>query len=437
MMGGNDRVVEQGNGTGAILLRVISAPGTSELVDRSNQASATKLYAPLPAPEPTKVQLAQDPRAAERLRYEVFRDWGNDTLFYPQLSYDSTRGLLFGTYVQRTSYGFELDPYASQMELGAAWSTTLNRPRIEYGGDFRTRSRARVLLYVAYSGIEQAKFFGFGNETQRDSNRASNKFYDALQDQAVVNPVVEVPLVGALRARAGVEFKHASSVDTTGRLIGVLRPSGVDGMSIGSVQAGLGFDESGGTYPSQHKVAVRLMVHEAPAIFSNPAAFGKVRGEVSALYGGQFLTNMEISEHVSGERNWGTYPFFEAAYLGGTPARSPLDVTGATAGNLLRGYDLNRFAGDAAVVSNTELNVELGRASTFLPFRYGVWGLFDVGRVFVDGERSSTWHTAAGGGVWLGVFASSPFFQLAGAVKAAVVRTDEGTSFLLASGFGL
>jgi hypothetical protein len=438
-MGGKDRVIEQGNGTGAILLRVISPPGTSELVDRSNQASATKLYTPIPAPMPTKLQLAADPRAEERLRYEVFRDWGHDTLFYPQLSYDSTRGLLIGAYAQRTSYGFGLDPYASQMELGAAWSTTLNKPRIEYGTDFRTRSPVRVLLYAAYSGIEQAKFFGFGNEKLRDANLASNKFYDAQQDQVVVNPVVEVPLVGAFRARAGAEFKHAGSVEQTGRLIGTLTPtpSGIDGISIGSVQAGLAWDASNGTYPSQQKVAARVTVREAPAIFSNPAAFGKVRGEVAASYGGTLLTNVQLSEHVSGERNWGTYPFFEAAYLGGTPARSALDVTGATSGNLLRGYDLNRYAGDAAVVSNTELNIEVGRVATFLPLRYGLWGLFDVGRVFVDGESSSKWHTAAGGGVWFGVFASSPFFQLAGAVKAALVHTDEGTSFLLESGFGL
>ena len=68
--GGNDRVVEQGNGTGAILLRVISPPGTSELVDRSNQASAAKLYEPLPLPRIPKKQLARalehDAQAEER-----------------------------------------------------------------------------------------------------------------------------------------------------------------------------------------------------------------------------------------------------------------------------------------------------------------------------------------------------------------------------------
>jgi len=144
---------------------------------------------------------------------------------------------------------------------------------------------------------------------------------------------------------------------------------------------------------------------------------------------------LQFTEHVSGERNWGTYPFFEAAYLGGTPSRSLLDVTGVTSGNVLRGYDLNRFAGDAAVVSNSDLAIELGRYSAFLPLRYGVWGLFDVGRVFIDAESSSKWHTAAGGGVWFALFVSSPGLDLAASLKLALVQTGDGTSFLMLSGF--
>ena len=206
-------------------------------------------------------------------------------------------------------------------------------------------------------------------------------------------------------------------------------------MAVGSVQAGLAFDESSGEYLLQRGVSARLLVNEAPAIFSNPSAFTKLRGEATALYGWRWLTSWQFTGHVSGERNWGNYPFFEAAYLGGTPSQSPLDVTGATSGNLLRGYDLNRFAGDAAVVSNTDLTIELGRYSAFLPLRYGVWGLFDVGRVFVIGESSSKWHTAAGGGIWFAVFASSPDFDVAGSLKLAVVQTGDGMSFLVTSGF--
>jgi len=439
-MGGPDRVVEQGNETGAILLRIIEPPGTAEIVDRSPQGSATKIYAPAaPAELPPDVlarRKERDPRFEDRMRYEVFRDWGSDLLFIPQLSYDSTRGLLFGAYGWRTSYGFGLDPLASDQKFGAAWSTSLSRPRIEYGGNFRTRIHLRGLLYFAYSGIEQAKFFGFGNETVRNFSLSSNGFYDARQDRIVVNPMVEAAVIGGLRARVGAEFKHVSSVDQTGP-IGQLRPSGAGGMSVGSAQAGLVFAHSSGTYPLIRSVSADVLASVAPDIFGNPATFGKVRGSVSGVYGAHVLTNVQLSAGVSGERNFGTYPFFEAAFVGGTPGRSALDVTGATSGHLLRGYDLNRFAGDAAVVANTELNVEIGKYTAFLPLRYGVFGLFDVGRVFVDGESSSKWHTGAGGGVWFGLSTFAPYFRLTGSLKAAVVRSDEGTSFYVVSAFPL
>jgi hypothetical protein len=234
-------------------------------------------------------------------------------------------------------------------------------------------------------------------------------------------------------------FKHASSVQENGRLIGTLSPplEGSDGMTVGKVQAGLTFEQSSGTYPLLRRLYGRVIVSEAPSIFSNPVAFGKVRGEASALYGTHVLTNVELSMHVSGERNWGTYPFFEAAYLGGTATSSPVDPTGITNGNLLRGYDLDRFAGDAAVVANTDLNIELGRWSTFLPLRYGVFGLFDIGRVFLDGESSSKWHNSAGGGLWFLLYARSPFIQLASSFRLAMVHTESGLGFYFASGFGL
>jgi hypothetical protein len=60
-----------------------------------------------------------------------------------------------------------------------------------------------------------------------------------------------------------------------------------------------------------------------------------------------------------------------------------------------------------------------------------------VGRVFVAGETSSTWHTGYGGGLWLGLFALAPYFQFAGSLKAALVHSEQGTSFYIFSGLGL
>ena len=113
---------------------------------------------------------------------------------------------------------------------------------------------------------------------------------------------------------------------------------------------------------------------------------------------------------------FGTYPFHEAAYLGGH--------------RTIRGYRTDRFAGDASVYGNLELRLTLGKAFLLVPGEFGVFGLGDVGRVFVDGESSDQWHPAAGGGIFFAVLSRSTVFSL------AVARSDEYTSVLFASGFG-
>jgi hypothetical protein len=103
-------------------------------------------------------------------------------------------------------------------------------------------------------------------------------------------------------------------------------------------------------------------------------------------------------------------------------------------GNLLRGHDLNRFAGDAALVGNTELRAALGSYNSILPMRFGLLALADVGRVFLASESSRRWHTGVGGGLWLTILAAVPGYQVSTTLNAAVVTSDEGTSFYLSSG---
>jgi len=61
----------------------------------------------------------------------------------------------------------------------------------------------------------------------------------------------------------------------------------------------------------------------------------------------------------------------------------------------------NRYAGDAALYGNAELRLRLMRTTLVVPSDVGEFGLADVGRVFLSGASSNTWHSAFGGGVWL------------------------------------
>jgi hypothetical protein len=369
-----------------------------------------------------------------RARYEPVRDWGRDLLFFPVFSYDSTRGLFPGVRAELTSYGFEFRPYASRMDFAAAWATAVNRPRLQYTAEFRTRSPLSVLMSLWYSGVEVLNFYGFGNDTPRIDALQSAGFYDVRQEHLAAFPALELYLTGPLRAYAGFPVKHVSAIQNSQTEAG--SQYGAAGMTQGSGEVGLLFDTRTGALTSQRGLRFRVSGRHTPAIFSNPHAFSKVHASATASLGWHLITDMFLDLHAAAEKNWGTYPFFDAAFLGGTTLPIPLALTGL-GGIPLLGFDVNRYAGDAAVGGNAELRIGIGKFLALLPFRYGISGVADIGRVFLAGRPSSTWHNGAGGGLWLAIFAAGPGLQLATSVNAMIVRSDERTAFYLSTGFGL
>jgi outer membrane translocation and assembly module TamA len=148
------------------------------------------------------------------------------------------------------------------------------------------------------------------------------------------------------------------------------------------------------------------------------STFGEVHGEVAGYLGSRHLPLAPVlALRVGGKKVWGDYPYFEAAFLGG-----PED---------LRGFDMNRFAGDATVWGNAELRLRLGAMHLLVPGTIGVHGLADLGRVWARGETSTRLHHAFGGGLW---------FSFEGPVSTlslTIAHSDErSTGFYARAGFG-
>jgi hypothetical protein len=87
---------------------------------------------------------------------------------------------------------------------------------------------------------------------------------------------------------------------------------------------------------------------------------------------------------MGGRKVWGEFPFFESAFVGGS--------------HTVAGYHSNRFAGDASLYGGALVRLTAGAAPLALPAIWGVFGNFDLGRVYVDGDSPGGWHTGGGGG---------------------------------------
>ncbi len=82
----------------------------------------------------------------------------------------------------------------------------------------------------------------------------------------------------------------------------------------------------------------------------------------------------------------------------------------------------NRFAGDAAAYGNAELRLDVAPIFLVLPGRFGIFGIGDIGRVWLEGQSSDWWHPAVGGGIWMS------FMTEAYTASIGVTRSEVGTS---------
>ena len=94
-----------------------------------------------------------------------------------------------------------------------------------------------------------------------------------------------------------------------------------------------------------------------------------------------------LAMNLGGAYTFGDYEFFHANYLSNR--------------SRLRGFRTNRFAGDAIVYHATDVRVKLlqGRGKVWTGL--GVFGSFDYGRAFLEGENINDWHTSYGGGIYI------------------------------------
>jgi hypothetical protein len=91
---------------------------------------------------------------------------------------------------------------------------------------------------------------------------------------------------------------------------------------------------------------------------------------------------------AGGKKLWGSFPYFDAAFLGGSET--------------LRTEERQRYAGDASLYGSTELRVPIARFPFILPLDVGAIGFMDAGKVYMNGDSPGGFHTAMGGGFWVG-----------------------------------
>jgi hypothetical protein len=412
--GGNDRLIARGRTAGGPTVRVIGGGGDDVLVD---SAGHSKLYDDRgnnqfvrgPGTSVDAHSYAMPPPDTMTLGRP--RDWESYTMPLTAVSFVPDIGLFVGAGLSRTGYGFRHFPYRTKLTIRAGWATAAASFRAEITDSIRGGG-AIGTLHLRGSGIDVIRFYGLGNETVASQ---PDTFYRVRLEQFLFEPSLTVPAFGRARISFGPVFKYAEADRTSGTILALTPTYGANTFSQVGATAGFRYDTRDGPRAPSRGLLLTLQGAWYAAAFDVVKPFGTLSGEASTYLSAQMPTDPTLALRVGGKRVWGTFPFHEAAFVGGA--------------STVRGFSEHRFAGDAALYGNVELRFKLLQLHFLTPVDFGAFGLADAGRVYAAGESSTKWHTATGGGVWFA------FIRRTNTLSIAAARSVERTGIYVRAGF--
>jgi hypothetical protein len=403
--GGNDRATIEGSAAHSIKVRIIGGNGTNTFTDLSTVGGrrnptlfydagtvADVKYAKDTIDEKKNVDNAFNHRFNRRPWVHAYgglippiTDRGAD--ISPVASIHSQRGL--GIYpvigAARHVYGFRTVPYSSKMAADFAYATGSGRMRIRTELDKRFEgSDLHVPVTAGMSQFEVVQFKGFGN----DVGYLRGRFYDVRQRQWAINPAIGLSFSPVSDVSIGPIVRYTTTDSLTNRFLTQLRPYGFDNFGQAGLRLKVHLDSR--YYPDTLKPRVVLDVHGSgyPAVWDVATRYESVDAVAAAFFTLPVGNKPVLALRAGGKKLWGAFPYFDAAFLGGSET--------------LRTEERQRYAGDASLYGTTELRVPIAKFPFILPLDVGAIGFMDAGKVFVNGNAPGGWHSAVGAGFWVG-----------------------------------
>jgi hypothetical protein len=409
--GGSDTALVHGSARKSLKVRVIGGKGDDVLADSSRVAGAshrTRLY---DADGDNRFANAGEAKVSTRdwsapksddegLVTNAWRDQGSRTFLLPWVGYRSDLGAVLGGGFEHFEYGFRQVPFAQHHVVRAAVATAARTGAIEWFGTFRRPMSSVALETEArVSGMELTRFHGFGNDLPLLGDEA---FYRNPRREALLQVAWTHPVAPGLTFGIGPRVMWASTPFREGSFLDAARPYGSGTFAQAGGLARLTLDRTDAANFPTRGVRAELGGTAYPAALDVKSAFGEVHGGASTYLSLSAPLEPTLALFAGGKRVWGTFPYHEAAYVGGSET--------------VRGFREQRYAGDAAAWGSAELRLFITRFGFVIPGRLGVLGLADAGRVWMNGDSPGGWHWSSGGGVWIQAFDTGPVFTITTAV---------------------
>ncbi|MBM4187730.1 MAG: hypothetical protein FJ206_10525 [Gemmatimonadetes bacterium] len=343
----------------------------------------------------------------------IHRDWGTLRAVAPWFEARPEIGTLIGGGPVLYQYGFRKVPYASRIALRAAFATGAPGLNLDADADFRfIRPDRRLRIRASMLRTDAVRYFGLGNETTRSDD---DDFHTTRQRLISVAPSLELDLGPTARLELSPSLRSSRTDPDPTSLLARERPYGSgDFTEIAFEARGVVDTRNHPRYPTSG-VHLEAAGRVAPAALDLDEAYYRFDARAAAFITATMPATPTLALRAGGSRVWGRVPFFGAPSIGGRGS--------------VRGLNSQRFLGDAAAFASAELRLDLGQFTVLVPGDWGLFGLSDVGRVFVDGQASRQWHSAVGGGLWFA------FLDRKSTMTLSYASASERARFYLQAGF--
>ncbi|MFL5509037.1 MAG: hypothetical protein ACJ79J_05520 [Gemmatimonadaceae bacterium] len=403
--GGNDQATVVGAVSHSIPLRIIGGNGTNTLVDGSTvggKHNPTRLY---DVGTVNNVKYATDTVDVRKNLDMAFnhsfnrrpwlrayggtippqKDYGTSIAPYALIHSNRSLGVFPEVAATRYTYGFRKYPYSTATEGDLSYSVSSNRWRARTAFDKRfEESDLHVPIGAGVSQLEIVDFHGFGN----DVADLQGDFYDVHVTQWAFRPAIGLALNERSDISLGPIVRYASTDSVANRFIAQQHPYGFSKFG----QAGLQFRGRLDSKPMPDTMKPRFVVSAIGSVYPAMMDVVSTYESLDAWTAGYFTLPLPkkpvLALRAGGKKLWGDFPYFDAAFLGGSEA--------------FRVEYKQRWAGDASLYGTTELRYPLGEFPLIVPVNFGTLGFVDAGRVYVNGDSPGGWHTATGAGFWFG-----------------------------------
>jgi hypothetical protein len=384
-----------GPGSANIKLRIIGGSGEDHVINRASHLHP-KVYDNTDGMQLTGGGIAAQLNDEPLTNMYDRTDWNLDRKFHfisPTYYTDEGFGLTYTYWLLR--HGFRAEPYKSKHAASLSYFFTTGSFIGRYNGEWRHAIGSFDIGMHAYvTGPTFTQYwYGYGNDYVN---------YDETKKYHIVSGS-QLRLEPSLKKRFG--FGSTISLTPSYQFINI-EDENEDPRFIYTGESGLSADDFGQRHYTGIKLGYQFEridnagyptrgIDLAASIGARTAVSGEnISHALGGFNVGLYLPfdvtgKIVLATHVGADRIAGDYEFFHALTLGGP--------------DKVRGYKTDRFAGDSRVYHATDLRILLLNKMGTVPFRLGIYGAFDYGRVWYDLETvpGDTWHTAIGGGLFI------------------------------------